>query len=134
MMFGIPMNVDTGSNESHHKTTKIAAKLTQKDIRTFEQQTSNRLDDFHVLNLAMEEIKGNPLWSYLDSYKEESETDEAEEGTKSTLLHTKKKEGDSAEKSTHKRTNEVQKIKRSKSTSPSSMTAKEHDSFKLRLT
>jgi hypothetical protein len=80
MMFGVPMNVDTGSNESHHKTTKIAAKLTQKDIRTFEQQTSNRLDDFHVLNLAMEEIKGNPLWSYLDSYEEESETDEAEEG------------------------------------------------------
>ena len=28
-MFGVPMNVDTGSNESHHKLTKLAAKLTQ---------------------------------------------------------------------------------------------------------
>ena len=37
------MNVDTGSNETHHKTTKIAAKLTQKDITTFEKQTSDRL-------------------------------------------------------------------------------------------
>ena len=41
LMFGVPMNVDTGSNESHHKLTKIAAKLTQKDIRTFEKQTSD---------------------------------------------------------------------------------------------
>ena len=33
LMFAVPMNVDTGSNESHHKTTKVAAKLTQKDIK-----------------------------------------------------------------------------------------------------
>jgi hypothetical protein len=70
LAFGVPMNVDTGSNESHHKTTKIAAKLTQKDIRTFEKQTSDRLDDFHVLNLAMEEIEGDPLWRYLDTYRD----------------------------------------------------------------
>jgi hypothetical protein len=61
MMFGVPMVVDTGSNESHHKTTKIAAKLTQKDVQTFEKQTSDRLDDFHVLDLAMEEVNGRPL-------------------------------------------------------------------------
>jgi hypothetical protein len=67
-MFGVPMVVDTGSNESHHKTTKIAAKLTQKDVKTFEQQTSNRLDDFQVLDLAMAEIQGRPLWQYLDGY------------------------------------------------------------------
>jgi hypothetical protein len=64
LMFGVPMNVDTGSNESHHKTTKVVAKLTQKDIKTFEKQTSNRCDDFHVLDLAMEEIAGRPLWEY----------------------------------------------------------------------
>jgi hypothetical protein len=67
-MFGVPMVVDTGSNESHHKTTKIAAKLTQKDVRTFEQQTSNRLDDFHVLELALAELDGRPLWDYFDGY------------------------------------------------------------------
>ena len=27
--FGVPMVYDSGSNESHHKTTKIAARLTQ---------------------------------------------------------------------------------------------------------
>ena len=68
-MFGVPMVVDTGSNESHHKTTKIAAKLTQKDVKTFEQQTSNRLDDFHVLEFALAELEGRPLWEYCDGYK-----------------------------------------------------------------
>jgi hypothetical protein len=53
LMFGVPMVVDTGSNESHPKTTKIATNLTQKDVKTFEKQTSDRLDDFHVLGLAM---------------------------------------------------------------------------------
>ena len=68
LMFGVPMVVDTGSNESHHKTTKVAAKLTQKDIKSFEKQTSNRMDDFHVLDLAMEEINGRPLWKYFFGY------------------------------------------------------------------
>lgn len=78
MMFGVPMVVDTGSNESHHKTTKVAAKLTQKDIKTFEQQTSNRKDDFHVLDLAMEEIDGRPLWQYFSGF-EHDEDPEPEE-------------------------------------------------------
>jgi hypothetical protein len=68
LMFGVPMVVDTGSNESHHKTTKVAAKLTQKDIKTFEKQTSNRLDEFHVLDLAMEEVDGRPLWEYFSGW------------------------------------------------------------------
>jgi hypothetical protein len=68
LMFGVPMVVDTGSNESHHKTTKVAARLTQKDIQTFEKQTSNRMDDFHVLDLAMEELAGRPLWEYFRGF------------------------------------------------------------------
>lgn len=67
-MFGVPMVVDTGSNESHHKTTKIAAKLTQKDVKTFEKQTSDRLDDFQVLDLALAELEGRALWKYFDGY------------------------------------------------------------------
>lgn len=66
--FGVPMVVDTGSNESHHKTTKVAAKLTQKDITTFEKQTSDRCDDFEVLDLALQEIDGRPLWEYFSGY------------------------------------------------------------------
>ena len=87
LAFGVPMNVDTGSNESHHKTTKIAAKLTQKDIRTFEKQTSDRLDDFHVLNLAMEEIEGDPLWRYLDTYRDvETEIGEVQDNRDTTTI------------------------------------------------
>jgi hypothetical protein len=71
-MFGVPMVVDTGSNESHHKTTKIAAKLTQKDVKTFEKQTSDRLDDFHVLDLAMAEMAGRPIWKYSDGYEDKT--------------------------------------------------------------
>jgi hypothetical protein len=74
LMFGVPMVVDTGSNESHHKLTKIAAKLTQKDVQTFEKQTSDRLDDFLVLELAMEEINGRPLAVYSEGYNND-ETD-----------------------------------------------------------
>ena len=85
LMYGVPMNVDTGSNESHHKTTKIAAKLTQKDIRTFEKQTSDRLDDFHVLNLAMEEIQGNRLWDYLKPYTDNNQFDEVETETETAI-------------------------------------------------
>lgn len=68
IMFGVPMNVDTGSNESHHKTVKVAAKLTQKDIKTFEKQTSDRCDDFEVLDLANQEQEGRPLWEYYSGY------------------------------------------------------------------
>jgi hypothetical protein len=68
LMFSAPMNLDTGSNESH-KRTKVAAKVTQKDIKIFEKQTSNWCDDFHVLHLAMEEIDGHPLWEYYDGFE-----------------------------------------------------------------
>ena len=70
--FGVPSVVDTGSNESHHKLTKVAAKLTQKDIKNFEKQTSERLDDFHTLELAMEEVEepSRPLWEYWDGYSQ----------------------------------------------------------------
>jgi hypothetical protein len=63
-MYGVPMNVDTGSNESHHKRTKVAAKLTQKDPTKFEEQTCNRLDDLHVLDLTLLEMEGRALWDY----------------------------------------------------------------------
>ena len=70
LMFGVPMIVDTGSNESHHKLAKVAAKLTQKDLRFFEHQTGTRLDEFHLLDLAMQELEGRPLWEYFQGYYE----------------------------------------------------------------
>jgi hypothetical protein len=87
LMFGVPRVVDTESNESHHKTTKIAAKLTQKDVHTFEQQTCNRLDDFLVLDLALQELEGRPLWLYSESRcSEEKEIEEIPNTTGGMIL------------------------------------------------
>ena len=86
LMFGVPMVVDTGSNESHHKTTKIAAKLTQKDVKTFEKQTSDRLDDFHVLDLAMEEMNGRPLWLYSEGDNHDETAEVADENTTGGMI------------------------------------------------
>lgn len=62
--FGVPMNVDTGANESHHKLTKLCAKLTQRDVSVFESQTTERLVEFLLLELAMAELDGKTLWQY----------------------------------------------------------------------
>lgn len=65
--FGVPMNYDTGSDESGHKPTKTAAKLTQKRAENHEHQVGVRLQELHCLDLAMEEIVNHrPLWCYFD--------------------------------------------------------------------
>jgi len=65
---GVPMEVDTGANESHHKLTIMSAKLTQRVRETFEIQAATRLNEAEMLALAEEEIKGRPLWDYFDGY------------------------------------------------------------------
>ena len=67
--FGVPMEFDTGSNESGHKPTKTAAKLTQKCEETFDKQTSERLEEVHLLSMAMAEMNGRPLWDYPYGYQ-----------------------------------------------------------------
>ena len=62
--FGVPMEVDTGSNESGHKPTKTAARLTQKNEETFDLQTAMRLEEVHLLDLAMLELEGKPVFNY----------------------------------------------------------------------
>lgn len=62
--FGVPSVVDTGCNESHHKTTKQCAKLTQKDVTVFEMQTAKRVMEMHLLDLAMCEIAGLKKYEY----------------------------------------------------------------------
>ena len=63
---GVPLEVDTGSNESGHKATKVAARTTQKNQKTFDFQTAKRLDEFRVVELGMEELAGRKLWHYLE--------------------------------------------------------------------
>ncbi len=65
--FGVPMEFDTGSNERGHKVTKTAARLTQRNEETFDYQTANRLHEIHLLEMALAEIEGRPLWEYYEN-------------------------------------------------------------------
>jgi hypothetical protein len=68
LMFGVPLEFDTGSAESGHKKTKTAAKTTQRNQETFDLQTANRLVEHQVVDMAMEELSGRPLWEYFDGF------------------------------------------------------------------
>lgn len=76
LLYGVPGELDTGSNESHHKPTKQAAGLTQQREDSFDQQTANRLDEFIVLELMMEEILTDEhVWEYFDRVSDEDDED-----------------------------------------------------------
>ena len=60
--FGVPMEVDTGANKSGHKPAKKAAMLAQRIEEKFNYQTAQRLQEMHVLELALAEIEGKCMW------------------------------------------------------------------------
>jgi len=62
--FGVPLEFDTGDNESHHIPAKVAAWLTQKVKENFEESTSKRLIEKDVLDLARMEMNRKFLWEY----------------------------------------------------------------------
>jgi hypothetical protein len=65
LLYGVPKEVDTGSNESGHKETKVAARLTQKNEATFDFQTCTRMDEFMCIDLAMAELTDDQaMWKY----------------------------------------------------------------------
>ena len=66
LLYGVPMEFDTGSNESHHKPSKYAAKLTQRNEATFNFQTAMRLTEFLILDMAMAELDGTKVWEYFE--------------------------------------------------------------------
>ena len=66
--FGVPLEVDCGSNEQHHDNPKASAKLTQKKKESFDQQTAERLQEKELLEMANEEFEGRPLWDYWNGY------------------------------------------------------------------
>ena len=68
----MPTEFDTGANESHHKESKHAARLTQRKEATFNFQTAKRLTEFLCIDLGMEEIEndGRP-WEYFKDAVEE---------------------------------------------------------------
>ena len=53
---GVPLEFDTAANESHHKPTKYAAQLTQRNESTFQLQVAIRLWEFKILAHALHEI------------------------------------------------------------------------------
>ena len=76
ILYGSPSEFDTGSNESHHKESKYAAKLTQRKEATFNFQTARRLIEFLCIDLAMEEILNDRcVWEYFDVLVEEEPAD-----------------------------------------------------------
>jgi hypothetical protein len=72
LLFGVPTEHDTGPNESHHKPTKAAARMTQKKMSSFEIQTANRMSEFTVIELAMQELRGRKQWRYYEGFEEPS--------------------------------------------------------------
>ena len=82
LLYGVPKEFDTGSNESHHKPTKYAAKLTQRKESTFNYQTATRVTEFLLIDLAMAEVDhGANVWEYFlgakDVHVDDPETQEA---------------------------------------------------------
>ena len=83
LAYGVPSLLDTGSNESHHKPTKAAAKMTQRNVVVFEQQTATRLQEFHLIHLAMAEILlGFNMWEYFALDQERGTPDSVQTGNK----------------------------------------------------
>lgn len=67
LLYGVPLEVDTSSNESHHKPAKAAAMLTQRSAATLNIQTETRLTEMRLFKLALHEIEsGRAVWNYYD--------------------------------------------------------------------
>jgi hypothetical protein len=94
LQFGVPLEFDTAANESHHKESKQAAKLTQRAALTFNYQTTVRLWVFKILDLAMHEIEaGVGPWEYFQPF-EESDDEENNDMEVSTEVRAKTKTDD----------------------------------------
>jgi len=53
----------------HHKPSKAAVALTQKDKSKFEEQIHARLEEVHLLELAAEEMEGRGIMHYCSGHK-----------------------------------------------------------------
>ena len=84
LQFGVPNNVNTKSNEMHHKGHKTAALRTQRRAKTFDQQCAKQVHHMTIISLGMEEIMtGDRVWTYFENqstFTQQEEGQEAEEG------------------------------------------------------
>ena len=80
LLYGVPSEFDTGAQESHHKDSKVAAKLTQRKEATFDYQTGIRMTKFMAIDLAMLEVEdGDVVWEYFVRHAPQLEDNLAEE-------------------------------------------------------
>ena len=74
LLYGVPLEFDTGFNEEHHKISKAAAKLTQHDPECFNYQTATRTTEFKLIQQAVLEVEEDlRQWEYYDGLVEEWE-------------------------------------------------------------
>ncbi len=67
LLYGVPMEFDTGANESHHKPAKYGAKLTQRNEDTFDVQVATRMFEFMILDWALVELDQHvSIFDYFD--------------------------------------------------------------------
>lgn len=72
--FGVPSNVNTDSNESHHKPDKTAAIRTQRRPETFDIQLAKQIHDTAVVSEGLHEIStGDQKWAYHRRVAEEED-------------------------------------------------------------
>ena len=65
LLFGVPLEHDTAAKESHHKPSKAAAGMTQRNEATFDIQVARRMYEFWILALALLEVEGEGCrWEY----------------------------------------------------------------------
>ena len=93
--FGVPTEFDTSANEGHHKLGKKAAKLTQKEAASFQYQTSVRLMEYLLLELAMEEISTDAkIWEYFMTYADNDVMDLGQNDEETQSLASRETEND----------------------------------------
>ena len=89
LQFGIPTEFDTSANESHHKESKQAAKLTQRSGSTFTFQTATRLVEHHTVQLAMCELEtGRVPWDYYSPLVDISEDEAMDSASAASIVET----------------------------------------------
>ena len=74
LVHGVPLEVDTAANESHHKISKLAALLTQRNESNFNMQVAIRMFEFHIIDLALHELEtGRRVSDYFDVFTDQSD-------------------------------------------------------------
>ena len=66
--FGVPTNVNTRSNEMHHKRDKKTAARTSKQLGKFDIQMARKVTERLAIDFGMEELNGRPRWKYYSGF------------------------------------------------------------------